>query len=413
MPPVEDDNLSMTETDRRWLLMTLMVTQTCGWGTGLTLLGVLAKPIGDELQLSSGLIFSAAIVLYGTAAMVAPYAGRLADRFGGTRLLAPGAACASLSLVLLAIAEGPISYLSAWLVQGIAFHFMLMTACYTAISQIWGLSAPRVIGLVTLATGLCATIFWPLTDAFLRIMDWRTVCLVYAGFTLAVIVPINLVLAHATRRLRPIRGSKLETEPPIAGGKAQHGLLFLLLAGVFGLSAAIGNSVGLLMIDIFSGMGLARAEAVYAASLVGIAFLISRALAIMSKDAIRPLPQSLLVFGLLTLPFLLLLLWRVIDIALPFWLAVLAAFLYGIPQGLSSILRPALVQALFGNAHFGAIVGRLHRVSDAASAVTPSILAAVLGWSLDAALILSLAMAIGSVVFILGLCRLTRDQASI
>lgn len=418
------DSAAMTLSPAaRWVVLaTLMVTQTFGWGTGLSLLGVMGQAIGSDLGLSPGMVFSAAIVLYGAAAVMAPSAGRLADRHGGAILLAPGAALTAVALALLSIAQGPVSYFASWGLQGLAMHFMLLTACYTAITQIWGQGARRVIGMLTLATGLCSTVFWPLTQYLKDVMDWREVTLVYAAATAFGVVPVNLILARVLRRhqrLSPPPPGPESPEPapqesagsamPLLSAGAEHQPpkgSFGLLAILFALSAAIGNAVGILIIDMFFALGLGREDAVHAASLVGIAFLIARGAEIAFGNRINPVRMSILVFCALPLPFVVMLGWSMVGGALPLWLAALVALAYGAPQGLSGLMRPALVQHIFGTRGYGTRLGRLSRVSDVASAVTPALLAAVIAQSVTGAVVLVTCMALSCAVLVLWLSRL-------
>lgn len=402
-----NDVRGLSRGARGAVLATLMVTQTFGWGTSLALLGVLGQPIGSDLGLSPGVVFSAAVVLYGCAAICAPLAGRLADRIGGAWLLAPGAVAGAASLALLAQAQGPVGYFAAWAVQGLAFHFMLMTACYTTIAQVWGAQSRRVIGLLTLATGLCATVIWPLTEYLQGFTDWRGICLAYAAVTALVIAPVNLGLALALRghaRLTPAPKADAGTAEAPAHQPPKG--TFPLLAVLFAISAAIGNSVGILMIDIFYGLGLTRTDAVHAASLVGIAFLVARGAEITFGSRLDPVRMSVLIFAALPIPFVLLLGWAVAGAVLPLWLAALAALAYGAPQGLSGLMRPALVQHIFGTQGYGARLGRLSRVSDVASAVTPAILAGILAQSVTLGLAVISAMALTCLVLVLRLSRL-------
>jgi MFS family permease len=430
-----DTGAELPPAGRAAVLATLMVTQTFGYGTGLSLLGVLGLPIGAELELSPGLVFAAALVLYGCAALTGPLAGRLADRFGGGWMLAPGAVVGAVALALLAVAEGPVLYFTAWALQGLAFHFMLMTSCYTAITQVWGARARRVIGLLTLATGLCATVVWPLTQYLQDLMDWRAICMAYAAFTAAVVVPVNLILAvvlHPYQRLNPPPAPKVAQAGQGSAGQAegagegegegeaaQAGAMvagpaphrppkgsFALLAMVFALSSAIGNAVGILLIDILYGLGLARADAVHAASLVGIAFLVSRGGEIALGNRINPIRMSMIVFGVLPLPFVLLLGWSMAGLVMPLWLAAVAALAYGLPQGLSGLMRPALLQHIFGTKGYGTRLGKLSRVADVATAVTPAILAAVIAQSVTAGLVVISLMALSCCVLVFWLSRL-------
>ena len=75
-----------------------MVTQTIGWGTTFSQIGILAQPMSEDLGISHGMIFGGATVMYLSASVSAPFAGRLADREGGLKLLAPGSVALALGL---------------------------------------------------------------------------------------------------------------------------------------------------------------------------------------------------------------------------------------------------------------------------------------------------------------------------
>jgi MFS family permease len=402
---------ALSSTGRIAVLSALMVTQTFGWGTSLSLLGVLGQPIAADLGMAPGVVFSAAVVLYGAASMMAPLAGRWADRFGGARLLAPGAVGGALSLAMLGMAQGPLGYFAAWALHGLVFHFMLLTAAYTAIAQIWGAGARRVIGILTLATGLCSTILWPATQVLKSVMDWREICLTYAAITLLVVVPVNLVLAARTRRFRPapVTASARAEAAALAAAAppdARARRLLILLTALFAISAAIGNAVALLIIDLFAAMDLARDQAVWAASVIGIAFLAGRGFEIAFGGRLHPVRMTLFVFAALPVPFVVLSGWWLTGLALPVWLAAAVAFAFGAPQGLSGLMRPALVQHFYGTGRFGTILGRMSRFSDGVSAVTPAVLATVLALSTGLALGLVTVLTLSCLVLVLILCRL-------
>lgn len=372
------------------LLTILMVTQTFGWGTSLALLGVLAAPIRADLGLSAAMVYGAATVLYAAGAVTAPFAGRMVDRFGGPLVLMLGALPAATALALLGLAQSAAGYFLAWTLSGFAMHFALATAAYGTLAQQVGPGGRRAIAILTLATGLCATVMWPITELLLPSLGWRGICFLYADLTLGVSLPAHgwILWRSGARQRSPERVA--ESAPHVLPQASRRA--FVLVATIHTLGAAVGTSLALLMIDLFAAMGTQRRDAVFAASLLGLSYLASRGLEVVMGPRHPPAALAVVVFLLLPLSLLPLLLWPLTGQPLPLWLAATSAVLYGLPAGLLGILRPTLPYHLFGSARFGSYLGRLSRPMDIANALAPALFAALLPVSAVAVLLLAVSL---------------------
>lgn len=372
------------------LLAILMVTQTFGWGTGLALLGVLAAPIRADLGLSAAMVYGAATVLHATGALTAPFVGRMVDRFGGPPVLMLGALPAAASLALLGAAQSAAGYFLAWALGGFAMHFALATAAYGTLAQQAGPDGRRAIAILTLATGLCATVMWPVTELLLPRLGWRGVCFLYSGLTLGVSLPAHgwILWRSGPRRCSPELVA--ESAPHVLPHATRRA--FALVATIHTLGAAVGTTLALLMIDLFVAMGSQRPDAVFAASLLGLSYLASRGLEVVMGPRKPPVVLALAVFSLLPISLLPLILWPLTGQPLPLWLAATSAVLYGLPAGLLGILRPTLPYHLFGSARFGSYLGRLSRPMDIANAFAPALFAALLPVSAVAVLLLAVVL---------------------
>lgn len=363
-----------------------MVTQTIGWGTTFSQIGVLAQPIAADLGISRSMIFFGATVMYLCAAITAPVAGRLADRFGGLQLLAPGSLAIAAGLAMLSVCSGTWSYLLAWLLFGLVQHIGLVTAAYTGLSQAMGAAAARGIATLTLATGLCSSIFWPVSEFALHHVDWRVLCQIYAALTLLFCMPVHLWLARRYGQLRAGEGdSEIPAAPAhISSGAERTG--FNIQTMIASCGALITVGFGIAVIDIFQQLGTARTEAVFAGSLIGIAFVVSRGLATLWADRITPVRLAKLVYLLLPLCFVPLLVCAAMNIALPGWLAAIVALSFGLPAGLVGILRSTFPLYLFGSVGYGETLGRQARMTELASAVSPAGIAWLTAFSVSGAL---------------------------
>ncbi len=358
--------------DHLILVASLMVTQTIGWGTTYSQIAVLAQSISTDIGTSRAVLFSGATVMYLGAAVTAPFAGRLADRYGGLKLLAPGSVAIAAGLALLSLSTGTLSYLLAWLVFGLVQHIALVTAAYTGLAQAMGAGAARSIATLTLATGLCSSIFWPLSEFGLRLVDWRTLCQLYALLTLLICLPIHWWLARRYGHWRAGEGDDAVPLAPahIRSGSEREGFTLQTLIASGGALITVG--FGITVIDIFQQLGATREAAVFAGSLIGIAFVVSRGLVTLWADRISPVQLAKIVYILLPLCFVPLLVCGLTGIALPGWLAAIVAFSFGLPAGIVGILRSTFPLYLFGSAGYGGILGRQARMTELASAVSPA-----------------------------------------
>ncbi len=398
--------------DRLMLVAGLMVTQTIGWGTTFSQIGILAEPISADIGISRSIVFSGATIMYLSASMSAPFAGRMADYFGGLRLLGPGSLVIALGLVMLSLSTGMVSYLAAWLVFGLVLHIGLVTAAYTGLAQAMGAGAARGIGTLSLATGLCSSIFWPISEFGLRHVDWRELCQIYAVVTVLVCFPIHLWLSS---RYGHLRAGSDDSNVPVAPAHIRPGaerLGFTLQTSIASCGSLITVGFGLAVIDIFQRLGSAREEAVFAGSLIGIAFVVSRGLITLWADRFSPVQLAQLVYFVLPLSLAPLLVCAVLDFPLPGWLAVAVALSFGLPAGVVGILRSTFPLYLFGSANYGKILGRQARITELASAFSPAGISWLIG--------ISVSGAVGALVIVGGLAlvgtsrigRLTRTESS-
>jgi len=413
MPELTKTTMSDFTLRDRWILVSgLMVTQTIGWGTTFSQIGILAQPISDDITISRSIVFSGATVMYLSAAVSAPFAGRLADRIGGLKLLGPGSLVIAIGLVVLSLSTGMYSYLLAWLIFGLVLHIGLVTAAYTGLAQAIGAGAARGIGTLSLATGLCSSIFWPLSEFALQQMDWRMLCQIYAIATALVCFPIHIWLSWRYGHLRAGSDDSdvSEAPPHIRAGVERSGFVWQTAIASCGSLVTVG--FGIAAIDIFQQLGTKRIEAVFAGSLIGIAFVVSRGLATLWADRFTPVQLAKLVYAALPLSMTPLLVCYALGVLLPGWLAILVALGFGLPAGLVGILRSIFPLYLFGSTSYGRIFGRQARFTELASAFSPAGLSWLMG--------ISISGAVGALVAVGGLAligtsrisRLTRQDKS-
>lgn len=392
----------MTVTPTARAIAGLGFTQIVGWGTTYLMPSVLGRHFQDALGLSPELVFAGITVMFAISAVCSPRVGKIVDRAGARRLMTAGSAVYALSLVGLASARGPVSYLACWALMGIASALALSTPSSISIVQIAGPRSRQAIALLTIIGGMASTVFWPVTGVLEAAVGWRTTLLLYAAIHLCLCVPIHWLILPRRPPTHPAAGNIAPATSAVAPGDVRR--VYLLLAISLSFGAFVFTGVQLQMIEMLRGLGHSPASALLLASLIGPSQVSIRIFELLFGHRYSIMKSA--VFGSLMLPVGLglgLLAGQVFAVAL----VVVAS--YGMSNGLKAVQRATLPLALFGRAQFGAYMGRLALPQGIVAAVSPPIMAAVLSrFGTAGALWLSFAFATVSLVAMVLLARRSR-----
>ena len=365
---------SLSKTGHLPLLAGLSLTRIIGWGSTYYAPAVLAPALSRDLGLSSSIIFGGVTLLLLTGAALAPAVGRELDRSGTRTALCLGTIICALGLGLIALAQGPVSYLASWIVIGIGHALMLANVGSVTVAQVLGSQARRAIGLMMLVTGLAPSVFWPLTSLLLEAQGWRATLVIYAALHLVVSLPIHALVPRG--RVGPHVAS--EADADLAG---QRGRLpqaarregFWLVALAFSASGLVSWGLPLNLISLFRQSGLSEAEAVWIATLGGPATLAARTIDAMLGEKL-PVEKVALV-GLMVGP---LLCFSLTFVHLT--VAVGAAFvvLFSAALGVIAVARATLPLSLFGRTGFATMMGKLTVPQNLAFAAAPLLFAVMM-----------------------------------
>ena len=174
-------------------LVVLSITQLIGWGT-ISLPAVIGRQMAADLQIDITLVFAGGSILFVVMGLCGPVLARAFIRFGARRVMIAGTIVAAPAFVLLAAAQGPLSYAAAWAVLGTACSATLSTAAYIMLNEVAGRNARRAIGALMLVTGLSSSIFWPTTSFLTNAIGWRGTCLLYAAMMVLQLLWVLLVM---------------------------------------------------------------------------------------------------------------------------------------------------------------------------------------------------------------------------
>lgn len=349
-------------------------TQIIAWGTTLYCLAVLGRPIAADTGWSQTLVFGGLTVGLLVSSVVSTSIGRLIDRRGARLVMCLGSLLVAIALTALALAREPTHYLAAWALLGLAMRMSLYDAAFVAIVQVTPTRGRRAISYLTLFGGLASTVFWPIGYAIEASYGWQTTLFVFAAINLFVCLPLNwfgLARRESAAPVAPAATEATLTTAPVLEGR-QRRLAMILFGFVMTASAFCYGALAAHLVTVLAAVGLSAAVAVTLASAKGIAQTLSRLGDLVFGKNLHPLDLGRITLAFLPLSFAVLI-WGGASLTT----AITFIVLFGIANGLTTIVRGAVPLALFGAKGYGEILGILATPYLVLNAIAPMIFALI------------------------------------
>jgi MFS family permease len=406
MTPTTSEGLTTNEglPNRRVVVSVLGIAQVLAWGSTFYLLAVLAPAIVSETGWSLDGVIAGVSVGMLVAGLVSPRIGRVIGERGGRTVLALGAGLIAIGMLLLATSQNFAWYLAAWVFIGAGMGAGLYDAAFATLGSIYGQQSRSAIAAVTLFGGFASTVCWPISAYLVEHVGWRGACFSYAAIHAGIALPAFLVALPNRSFIAPPQGHAHPGNTNAAGPVTlePHEIwLFVLVAVVLTLGAAILSMVGTLILQLLQARGMELAAAVAVGALIGPAAVGARVVEMFAGHQYHPVWTLIVSAALVAAGTLLLL------SGLP--IVALAIVLYAGGSGIGSIARGTVPLALFGAARYPALAGRLGRPIMIAMAASPVVGAIAFRWGgADWTFGLLAAMAVSNVVLVALLWRLSR-----
>ena len=206
----------MVKTPRRAVIVSALgLTQVFAWGASYYLPAVLAAPIVADTGWPLPWVVGGLSLGLLTAGLVSPWVGRAIALRGGRPVLAASACLLAVGLLALALAHSLPAFLAAWIVIGLGMGSGLYDPAFATLGRLYGAGGRSAITTLTLFGGFASTVCWPLSAFLEARLGWRGACLAYAGFHLAVALPVYLFLLP--REARRLASTPTMTGSPMLG----------------------------------------------------------------------------------------------------------------------------------------------------------------------------------------------------
>jgi MFS family permease len=355
------DAMTRRPIPRGVVVTVLGALQIPAWGSSFYLLAVLAKPITADTGWAYDRVMGGLALGLLVAGAVSPRVGRAIARYGGRVVMPCGVVLLAAGLTLIGTAQNFAVYLVGWAITGAGMGAGLYDSAFATLGALYGQSARSAITSVTLLGGFASTVCWPLSAYLVQHLGWRDACLTYAAWHLCVGLPLYLIVIPTLRRDSAADASGTTT--PAATLLPNERPVFVVLAAVLTLAAAILSLIGSQLVTLLQGAGLPLAQAVTLGMIIGPMQVGARLIEMLAGSRYHPIwtmvASAVTVFCGVTLLF---------AGPVTFWLAIA---LYAGGNGIGSIAKGTLPMALFGPARYPVLVGKLALPILCAMALSP------------------------------------------
>jgi MFS family permease len=346
-------------------------TQVVSWGGLYYAFAILAPQIQREMGWSAELVYGAFSWCLLVAGLASPAAGMMLDRLGGRPVMAAGSLVCGAGFLLLASAHSILAYFGASTVLGIAMAMVLYEAAFATLNHAFRARSRDAISTLTLFGGFASTVFWPLTAKLDAQFGWRATYLIFGAVQILLCAPMHLLMQpKAPKHHDPVHAS------PVPHSYSLHDAVrhpaFWKLACAFAANSFIFSALSVHLIPLLQAFGHTTAVAVFLAATIGPMQVAGRIGERLFGQAARPHMVGNISFVVLPIALSVLLLAGGHQSAAAGFCA-----LYGLSNGILTIVRGTVPQALFGPENYGAISGALAGPALLAKAAGPLVLAAV------------------------------------
>lgn len=355
-----------------WKIISILsVTQVMSWGSLYYAFAILAPDMQRELGWRAEVVFGAFSWSLLVAGLASTPAGILLDRYGGRSVMAAGSLASGAGFIALATAQSVLHYFAAWTLLGLAMAMVLYEAAFATINREFLQNARRGISTVTLFGGLASTVFWPLTLKLNGMVGWRETFIIYGVAHLALCAPLHALLVP--RKQRMVRSDLTHALKNYTLKEAVRHPVFWKLAFAFSANSFIFAALSVHLIPLLQQFGHPIVTVVFLATLIGPMQVAGRIGEM--TFARHALPQTV---GKVTFSLLPAALLALLFLGEHLWAVALFCILYGLSNGILTIVRGTVPQALFGRENYGAISGALAGPSLLSKAAGPLAAAAVI-----------------------------------
>ncbi|HVY06402.1 MAG TPA: MFS transporter [Burkholderiales bacterium] len=337
------------------VIVALGVTEIVSYGSAFYSFSLLMEPLQAMLAASKGTVVGAFSLALAVAGLSAIRIGATIDRIGGRTVMAAGSVAMGVLLMLAARIETVAGLYAIYACIGVAMAATLYEPAFAVLTRHFRSNARRAITALTLIAGFSSTVFWPLTQALIAHFGWRESLVMLGAVNLLVCLPLHLCFvprrgAHAGA----IHASESGRDGSKTLQQALRSPAFYFLGGTFVVHGVVFSVLSVHLLAMLQSKGMSATAAAAAGALVGPMQVVGRVLELTAGQRVPIARVGLLAMVVLVIAFLV---FATAGTSAGLLIAVVC--LYGLSNGVVTIVRGAMPALLFGHRHYGTISGAL------------------------------------------------------
>ena len=357
-----------------WLSLAQLIT----WGSGFYGFALFMGPMETALGIDraqSSLAFSLALLGEGVMAFAV---GRWVDQGHARRVMTLGSLAVGLCFVAHRWVDSVAGFYAVWSCMGLAWAATLYTPAFTVLTQRYGSAYRRAIITMTFLGGLASTVFIPLTAALVEHWGWRAALGVLAALNALVCAPLHAWwLRPSSSHSHSPAGTAVLVDHTSHHAQHEHRTwsahlkqpafwwLSVFVVLMMGTTAALPPH----LVSLLREAGMSEAWAIAMPASIGVFQVVGR-LALYATEHRLPVHQgNLWLPALIPLSFAVLL-WGYGQV----WWSLLFVLLFGVGNGLLTIVRATAMTEYVSRLHTGSLNGLLGFPTALARALAPWVL---------------------------------------
>jgi MFS family permease len=305
--------------------------------------------------------FTLGLAVWGASSYAA---GAAIDRGHGRGVLTLGAVLAGAGFLLWSQVEQPATLYLAWALLGAAMAMTLYEPAFNVLTKRFPERYRDGITSLTLVGGFASTLSFPAVAWLVSAWGWRVALAVIGGVLLLGVAPLHAWALRGSDPPHQPRGAHDEADDATLHEALRH-RAFWLLTITFTLYSFSAAALWAHVMPIFASKGRSEVQALAVLTWIGPAQVVGRLVFLAFGRRVTPRGLGLAVLGGLPLSF------AIFAVAENLAALIVFAVLFGIANGLVTIVRGNLVPAYFGRAHVGRIGGAMSAIALLSRAAAP------------------------------------------
>lgn len=359
------------------ILWMLSLGQLISWGLVYYTFPLFVVPMTQELGWSRSGMFGALSAGLMVAGLCSIPVGAWIDRGQGRKLMTGGSLLAAALMLLWARIDSLPVFYAMWIGLGACQAVLLYEPAFAVITRVYGPRYKQAILLMTFLGGLASTFGIPFTQFLIERIGWRESLVVLAAINVAVAALHWLFVPGPQEKPVPIG----EAKPPAEGMTKKSPLATAVRVPAFwGLVVAFAgyglafSAMSFHLIPLLDDRGVPTAVVMAIIALIGPMQVVGRVLLMVGQRHITTIQLGAGIYFAFPISMAMLAL-GISDV----YGLILFAIIYGVANGLITILRGMAVPEFIGPEGYGVVSGALTMPTNIMRAAGPVL--ASLAWA--------------------------------